>query len=351
MDFTSFFAWTFQNFSGPLCIIYPNLIIFYTYNIEPAPSDAFQEGSQPSIPANEEIPSASTTTKNVASEFNSPFRDSPFFKVPLPPQPIKKAFTLRKFVASSNLRQNDKSVVSNKRWEPIEKLQDTQRVTPLYSFQDSPDNNMEEEEEDFLEAAPSSKKRSRGRSVVEEPEVIPPKASSTLQTKGGRGRPKKIVETEMDDDDTLGGSANRTSSARKRKKSNSRSSKEDKSPPKKQPKVKKAPPKIVVENEDDDESDNQIPELNDSPPAPPPPPKKKPKLKKPPPKIVVEDEESDNQDEATNEDIPEPSGNNQLAKDDDEPSDNIEDYRFLVNWIPKLKGKKMIVEGDLYDFT
>ena len=106
--------------------------------------------------------------------------------MPLPPQPIKKAFTLRKFVASSNLRQNDKSVVTNKRWEPIEKLQDTQRVTPLYSFQDSPDNNMEEEEEeDFLEAAPSSKKRSRGRSVVEEPEVIPPKAS-TLQTKGGR---------------------------------------------------------------------------------------------------------------------------------------------------------------------
>ena len=29
--------------------------------------------------------------------------------VPLPPQPIKKAFTLGKFVASSNLRQSDKS--------------------------------------------------------------------------------------------------------------------------------------------------------------------------------------------------------------------------------------------------
>ena len=71
--------------------------------------------------------------------------------------------------------------------------------------------------------------------------------------------------------------------------------------------------------------------------------------KKPPPKIVVEDEESDNQAEATNEHIPEPLGN-QLAKND-EPSDNIEDYRFLVNWVPKLKGKKMIVEGDLYDFT
>ena len=78
--------------------------------------------------------------------------------------------------------------------------------------------------------------------------------------------------------------------------------------------------------------------------------KKKPKVnKKPPPKIVVEDEESDNQAEATNEHIPEPLGN-QLAKND-EPSDNIEDYRFLVNWVPKLKGKKMIVEGDLYDFT
>ena len=54
------------------------------------------------IPANEEIPSTSTAEKNVAYGFNLPF-------VPLPPQPIKKAFTLGKFVASSNLRQSDKS--------------------------------------------------------------------------------------------------------------------------------------------------------------------------------------------------------------------------------------------------
>ena len=84
------------------------LIPFFLF-LEPTPSEACQEVSQPLIPANEEIPSTSTAEKNVAYEFNSPFRDSPFFKVPLPPQPIKKAFTLRKFVASSNLRQSDKS--------------------------------------------------------------------------------------------------------------------------------------------------------------------------------------------------------------------------------------------------
>ena len=154
------------------------LIPFFLF-LEPTPSEAFQGVSQPSIPANEEIPSTSTAEKNVAYEFNSPFRDSPFFKVPLPPQPIKKAFTLRKFVASSNLRQIDKSseVSKNKRLEPIEK---SQRVTPLYSFHDSPDNVQEdflEEEEE--ETAPSTKKRIRGRSVVEEPEseMLPPKGN------------------------------------------------------------------------------------------------------------------------------------------------------------------------------
>ena len=100
--------------------------------------------------------------------------------MPLPPQPIKKAFTLRKFVASSNLRQSDKSseVSKNKRLEPIEK---SQRVTPLYSFHDSPDNVQEDflEEEEEEETAQSTKKRIRGRSVVEEPEfeMLPPKGN------------------------------------------------------------------------------------------------------------------------------------------------------------------------------
>ena len=30
--------------------------------------------------------------------------------------------------------------------------------------------------------------------------------------------------------------------------------------------------------------------------------------------------------------------------------DKYENARYVSNWVPKLKGKKMIVEGDLLDF-
>ena len=40
--------------------------------------------------------------------------------------------------------------------------------------------------------------------------------------------------------------------------------------------------------------------------------------------------------------------------DKDCPPDQLVDIyekaRYVVNWVPKMKGKKMIVEGDLLDF-
>ena len=34
----------------------------------------------------------------------------------------------------------------------------------------------------------------------------------------------------------------------------------------------------------------------------------------------------------------------------DQLVDVYEKARYVVNWVPKMKGKKMIVEGDLLDF-
>ena len=38
------------------------------------------------------------------------------------------------------------------------------------------------------------------------------------------------------------------------------------------------------------------------------------------------------------------------GNDPDQLVDIYEKARYVVNWVPKMKGKKMIVEGDLLDF-
>ena len=259
--------------------------------------------------------------------------DSPFFKMPLPPKAkvMKKPFVLRKTVPSSQSKIN-KSHQSEVAKVPAFYLNPTPRGTKRVIVNEDDSND---EEINFESTKKKAKVRRRAMdhsfdlSMMEiEPEPIPgPSGTKSKHI-------KNLVNTDSDSsDDFLDNNS-----------VNERRNATITTANKKRPLTKKelaAQAKMAKDN-----IDNQHQEVE----------KNTSKSRKRPASKKQQPDQNSNTKKAnvkiTIKEPPKPSAPQHVSVYDSEDTLDLlyEKARYVCNWIPKMKGKRMIVEGDLLDF-
>ena len=253
--------------------------------------------------------------------------DSPFFKMPLPPKAkvIKKPFVLRKTVPSSQSKIN-KSHQSEIAKVPAFYLNPTPRGTKRVILNEDESNDEEIE---------STKKKAKVRrramdhsfdlSMIEiEPEPIP----------GPSGTKSKNVKNFVNADSDSSDDFLDNQSVNERRNATITTAN------KKRPLTKK---ELAAQAEmAKDKIDNQHQEVEKNTSKS----RKRPASKKQQP-----DQNSNTKKANVKLTIQEPSKPSASVYDSEDTLDLLyEKARYVTNWIPKMKGKRMIVEGDLLDF-